>query len=341
MLDEIETAPDWILITDECVEFGQNKLFVIYGVRLSKIDFSRSLNYKDLQVFSIISGNRWPGEKIAQEIQGVRQRCGSVLFAIADGGNNIKKGLSIAGIPHVYDVTHKIAWILKRIYQNNHFFVQFTKDMAMMRKKMTLSKVSHVLPPNQRSHSRFMNLEIITEWGMKTLKYLSQNKKNHLEYLQLKWVLKYESLIYELSEVMGLTKIIMCILKTQGLSKTTAKKCLLEMGLIQTNNANIDKFKEEMKKYLTETKEMVSKFKQIPCTSDIIESAFGKYKNYISKNSMAGITNLALSLAAFTKDINSDSVKNAMESVKMSDIKSWTKLNIAETNLAKRKAFLN
>ncbi|MCH7410274.1 hypothetical protein MM239_12775 [Belliella sp. DSM 111904] len=34
------------------------------------------------------------------------------------------------------------------------------------------------------------------------------------------------------------------------------------------------------------------------CSSDIIESAFGKYKNYIQANPMVGITNLCL--AAFT-----------------------------------------
>lgn len=52
---KVETADDWIIILDESVEFGHEKLLVIYGVRSNQIDFSRALNFKDLTPLSIIA----------------------------------------------------------------------------------------------------------------------------------------------------------------------------------------------------------------------------------------------------------------------------------------------
>jgi hypothetical protein len=69
----------------------------------------------------------------------------------------------------------------------------------------------------------------------------------------------------------------------------------------------------------------------ILCTSDIIESAFGKYKNYVSKNPMAGVTNLTLCLAAFTSSLKKESIRDALEKTKVADIQKWTKENIVIT----------
>jgi len=76
------------------------------------------------------------------------------------------------------------------------------------------------------------------------------------------------------------------------------------------------------------------------CTSDIIESSFGKYKNYMSQNSMAGITDLSLCLAAFTNRLDATKLKIGLENTKMNDLKKWSKENIRETHFSKRKRTL-
>jgi len=89
--------------------------------------------------------------------------------------------------------------------------------------------------------------------------------------------------------------------------------------------------------YLKETLTQLPDEKQLLCTSDIIESSFGKYKNYMSRNSMAGITDLSLCLATFTNRLNATELKIGLENTKMNDLKKWSKENIGETNLSKRK----
>jgi len=77
----------------------------------------------------------------------------------------------------------------------------------------------------------------------------------------------------------------------------------------------------------------------ISCSSDIIESSFGKYKNYISDNPMIGITNLSLSLSAFTCQLTENEIKKALEKIKIVDINEWSKDNIGQTNMSKRRKF--
>ena len=92
--------------------------------------------------------------------------------------------------------------------------------------------------------------------------------------------------------------------------------------------------------FLDEQLSLVPQKKTILCTSDIIESAFGKYKSYINNNPMVGITDLSLVIAAFTSDLNAEMIKKAMEEVKVNDIKNWNKINIGQTNFQKRQQVL-
>ena len=98
--------------------------------------------------------------------------------------------------------------------------------------------------------------------------------------------------------------------------------------------------KQQMNEYFHTVAKSVTNQITIACSSDIIESSFGKYKNYIQANPMIGITNLSLSIGAFTNQINKENVGAALEKTKVSDIQEWSKLNIGETTLTKRKRVL-
>jgi hypothetical protein len=98
---KIEKADDWILIMDESIEFGHEKLLVIYGLRSSEIDFTRALNYKDLTCLSIIAKSSWAGDLMKLEIDKLKQKLGKIIYTVADGGNAICKCLRLSEIPHI------------------------------------------------------------------------------------------------------------------------------------------------------------------------------------------------------------------------------------------------
>lgn len=333
-------ANDWIIILDESIEFGHDKLLVIYGISHKNIDFSRPLHYKDLVPFSIISSDKWTGELIAKEIQKAEKVYGNIIYAVADGGNAIKKALRLTNIPHVYDITHKLAWFLKEIYKPEKDFQSYIKAMAKMRGTLSLSNVSHILPPNQRFHSRFMNLDVISDWGMKVLNLLKAENVKGRVYEELKWVKKYEGLIKELSEVNIVLSKIKTLLKTKSMSLRNIKKAKNILKEMNINTLRTNQLRKHIINFLEGQVALIEKKNKIICTSDIIESAFGKYKNYINNNPMVGITSLALSMAAFTSELSHEQVRHALENVKIKDIKIWSETNIGETNLQRRQRIL-
>ncbi len=335
-----DQADDWIIILDESIEFGHDKLLVIYGISCKKVNFESALNYQDLIPLTIVSGDSWTGDLIKKEIGKIEQEYGKIIYAIADGGNGIRKALRLKRIPHIYDITHKFAWFLKEIYKEEDEFKSYIKIMAKMRGTLALSNISHVLPPNQRFHSRYMNLDIISDWGLKVLNYLDLGETNKRVFKELIWVKGYEKFITELAEVNSVLAKIKTLLKTQSMSIENVEKAKSILHGMKTKFLRPEKLKNYIVQFLEEQIALLPEQKKIVCTSDIIESAFGKYKNYISNNPLVGITDLALVMAAFTAKLDTKSVMNAMEQVKIKALKQWSEKNIGETNLQRRKRVL-
>lgn len=54
-----EKADDWIIILDESIGIGQEKVLVILGIRRSHVDFSRPLMLQDMEPITVKSKERW------------------------------------------------------------------------------------------------------------------------------------------------------------------------------------------------------------------------------------------------------------------------------------------
>jgi hypothetical protein len=221
-----EQSEDWILILDESIGIGQEKLLIILGIQRSKLPNDRPLTLQDMTPLVVKSSVKWTHETIGQELEACRKQLGDhILYATTDGGSNIKKALHESGIAHVYDLTHAIAIILSGMYEKDGDFKAFTQAMSQMRQKFCCSKYAHLIPPNQRSKSRFLNLDIISKWGMKILEILEKGNLTEDEKQLLLWVKEYQVFIEEMESIIQSITSVSLILKHRGLSLRSAKEC--------------------------------------------------------------------------------------------------------------------
>jgi len=86
-----ERSDDWVLIIDESIQIGQEKLLVIMGVQLGKIDFKRPLQYGDLTPLCSMARPKWQAEDISVIIDELKKEIGEVVYLLSDCGNNLKK----------------------------------------------------------------------------------------------------------------------------------------------------------------------------------------------------------------------------------------------------------
>ena len=327
-------ADDWIIILDHSVSIGQKKLFVIYGIRESDINFNRPIKLSDLTPLRQICKKKWSGEIISSILSELKNELHHIIYAVGDHGSDIKKGLKLSEIPHVHDVTHRVALILEKLYKQDAEYQELSKKLSHMRMTIGQTDISHFLPNKQRTKSRYLNINIISDFSINMLKYLDRTDDEKV-IEKFNWLKEYCSLIEELDQIRKVVFKIEKVVKTNGLNSKTIKKCDKLLNVLSTPKAI--QLKEKVTVYLYNTLNLLSDRKCILCTSDIIESAFGKYKNYISCNSMAGITRLALCLSAFTASLSKYEIREALENTKMQDLKKWTADNIGITLYQKRK----
>jgi len=337
-LKETKTkADDWIIILDESIGIGQEKVFVVLGIRRCNIDFTRPLRIQDMEPILVKSREQWLGVDIATELIEIKHKLGTILYAVADAGNGIKSGLRDAGILWRYDITHAIAIMLDKMYRDNEEFKDFVHKAGQMRLKYCCSKQAHLIPPNQRTKSRFLNIDIISKWGLQALKAYDNKETKQEDRLYLQWVKTKELFVSELGKLMSIIQKISVILKNEGLSKQTILKC--KACLNGCNNGKLKQFKKFIIDYLKEnSKQMTKHNEKLLCCSDVIESTFGKYKNELSKNPMNGITDLVLLIPALTAKLEVDSVMEAIDSCTVKDIEAWKNENLCNSLLAKRNA---
>jgi hypothetical protein len=122
-----------------------------------------------------------------------------------------------------------------------------------------------------------------------------------------------------------------------GFNTENATKALLLFEGQNNNNACI--IKKMVSDYFNE---MLLKFegKTICCSSDIIESCFGKHKELIKNNKSVGISDLCLCMAAMMSPNDLHDTEAAMESKKIEDIKTWRKKNIPPTLFAQKRELM-
>jgi len=236
-----------------------------------------------------------------------------------------------------------LANITEKIFKDDEIYNQVTTAMSNMRVALSQTDSAHLIPVKQRKKSHYQNIKTISDYLIVFLRCVKE-KRFEIELThrkkQLEWVIQYESFINNFSELNIVISQIEKILKTEGLSKKTIKASLIIINM-HGNNPYIDRLKEGLKKYLKNILINFPKEKLLLCTSDVIESAFGKYKNFTSQNPMAGVTNLVLCLAAFTHPLTRESIISALETVKVKDIKNWNSGNVENSVYKKRQIYFS
>jgi len=332
-------ADDWILILDESIGIGQEKLLVVLGIRASQIEFNRPLRIQDMEPIIIKSRKSWTGEDICKELETSKALLGKVLYATTDGSCTLKKALRLSGISHIYDVTHAIAIMLEKLYKKDERFIELTYLMGQMRLKLCCSQHAHIIPPNQRSKSRFLNIDILSGWGIKVLAALKKDDLTQEEKGLLQWVGERKSFLEDMGQIIEIIEELSILLKNNGLSDETKRRCLQILKKCKKTQKQ-KQFKDLFTDYIN-TALIKKRSQKILCSSDIVESTFGKYKNELSKNPMNGITDLALIIPAFTSNLLDDEIKKAIDSCTCKVLKKWKAENLCDSLSVKRKIALN
>ena len=339
-----EKANDWIILLDHSIQFGQDKIFVVLGIREKDfIKLQRPLKYSDMKTLHIEAMKKSNGYLIHKILIKLETELGGFKYAVGDYGGDLKKGLGFAEITHVHDLSHSISNEIQKIYKSDLRYDTLKKELSIMRTKLSQTDIAAISPPKRRKKSEYQSFDTIVKWTEKCLRLLnilsfpgnSKQKDDLRKSIEgevgddffdkikanLEWIKDYRELITELSEINNAIKSIEKDMKHNGLSLMTVKKAKVFLAELTTEKGI--ELKDNLVVKLQSQLDLFSTEEIILCSSDILESTFGKYKNRVSENLMASVTVLILMIAAYSSSLEIKDIKESMENVKINGIKKW------------------
>ena len=75
-------------------------------------------------------------------------------------------------MPHVFDIKHKVAILLKRELHDDATWQSFVTHTNRTKLQTTLTELAFLVPPSLRTKARYMNLDTLVDWGRRVLAYL-------------------------------------------------------------------------------------------------------------------------------------------------------------------------
>jgi hypothetical protein len=317
---------DYVVFVDESINFGCEKILLFLGIPESEIPKNRSLCHSDMEVLHMGVSQEWKGDQIARELEKIAVNK-TIKYVVSDEGTNLKKAYKLLDLTHIEDCTHILANHLKKLYAKDEGFLEFSKLIGKLRQKWNLSKNnSEYMPPGMRGKMRFANIFPCVNWAKKMLDKrddLPLEVQKELVFLKIN-----EQLITSLIQVSSIFKTVCEDLKNKGFGLIQKQLIFDKLKTIQSQTPEglapkAVIFLENSKGYLenltAKSKELAQDF--VLCSSDIIESYFGKFKTKINSNSRSGLTEFIFTMATFGKHFSVDETKNALENIKCKQLR--------------------
>jgi hypothetical protein len=324
---------DYAEVVDESMIIGSEKLLLTLGVPAEHQ--GRPLNYEDVNMLDIAVADSWNGENIGAQLRKAGEKVGhNPLYVISDNASVMNKGVRCAEMIHQHDISHSLGMYLERAYKKKSDFNDYIKLMTESKFKYNMKKIAYLLPPKQRTISRFINLSGWVKWSSKMLDIY--HTLNVDEQKVFSFIPANTSLIYELSDVIKCVESIEYICKHKGLSNRTICECqkVIHTLLLRGNSRMINLGKciiEFLKKEVISIETGLTAHNN---SSDIIESIFGRYKARKSPNKLYGITPFVLFIPIYIRLINKTQAKTfnfkkVLEEKRVGQIDTWAKKNLS------------
>jgi hypothetical protein len=357
---EKEYRDDWIFIVDFTVELGSQKALLILGV--SRQDFLEkvankegALSHKDVEVLGLEIMDSTKGEMIEEKLDEISKRVGVPVQVVADNGSDLARGINLYQAKHpdtiyTYDVTHAMALLLKNQLNSDDRYQSFIKECNICRQKLQQTELSFLSPPAQRSQCRYFNVERLTDWASKLLSSSAEtlmklmpeaNRALLIEKMidKLGWLTSYELDLVKWNKMLRLTRSVEMHLKQSGINGESPS--YFEQNLAVFSDSYLEDFQQKILNYLTAQSNKFKGSGTFLASSDVIESLFGKYKQFSSRCPLKEIGQMILTICLSTIDLTTTLIKNALETISFLDVEEWKTEVFGRSTLSKRKTLFS
>lgn len=347
---EKKPADDWAWLIDHSVQIGQEKCLVIVGIRLADLPpRGQSLRHEDLKLIALLPAKSWTGFQVDQALEQAAVDTGHTPRVIVDDhGADINGGVVLFQQRHsqtveIYDTKHKAACLLKRRLENDQRWREFQTAVGQTRCAVQQTELAFLVPPGPKPKARFMNLGMQLKWARRMLAILREPPSSMMPSVstarlneKLGWIEAFAAEVSAWSQWQQVIDITVTLVSEQGLhqglSRLLAQR--LSEGGALCHSARV--LAAELIRFVRWQEGRTRPDERFPGSTEILESCFGKFKQLEKQQSRGGFTQLLLGFGALLTRATTDTVREAMQTSRTADIRTWAKQTLGVTLFAQR-----
>ena len=359
----LKRRADWIYILDYTIDFGAKKCLVLLGITLESFrNCGCRPSHRDMEVLSVEIHRKACATSVLEALKTVSRRIGeNPAQIVSDHGSDIKKGVELfveknPGITYTYDITHKAALLLKHHLKDDPNWQRLVTQTCATKRAVVHTKLAFAAPPKPRDKARWLNLDSYLDWAEKMLAFADRKEESRRDKSdadtvdwetfeeKFGWLREFRPHLREWRTMLDLLQAAKDEIKHNGLRLKSVEQFEKAIAGTQLDTERLRCLRNQLLTHIqTQTALTATAEKDQPWlgSSDIIESMFGKYKNFSARTPMKEVGKTVLSMPVFTSDVTLSDVKEAMENVSMRDLREWLAENVGDTLFARRKRAFN
>jgi hypothetical protein len=279
-----------IWMIDLSIGLGTGKILAVLAIDAHHHQLTAGApSLQQVRCLAVSVAASWTGDTLADVLQPLIAVMGRPAAYLKDGGSDLHKALSVLeaqglASPAIDDISHAVAGMLKRTYQNHPAFERFLSACGRVSGKLKHTILACLVPPTVRTKARFMNVHRLVTWADRVLQLSPAGGAKTGSILR-----KLRACLDELPTCKALIKrfradasgLLECqrILKTKGLSHDTLAACEPLIDALPSAPLRLE-FRAYLEVQLATATTIGLDQVGLPMSSDTIESLFGVAKHH-------------------------------------------------------------
>ncbi len=347
---KLPRSDDWVWIADHSIQIGAEKCLLIVGVRLRDLPSNeRCLTHEQVEPLALYPVRQSNGEIVYQQLEAAQKRTGEPTEILTDHGPDLRAGVERYCIAHpatrsIYDIAHMAALLLKHELQDDALWQSFTHYATQIRKELQQTRLAALIPPNQRSKARYMNLGPLLRWGRQLIEWW-EDPEPLAEYgldpdpmhARLWGLHSWKADLEEWDALWQLAQTTVHFVRHQGYYRGAEQ--VLEAQLpLPYSTERTQRMRHQLLAGVAHQSQQAHPDERLVGSSEVIESIFGKVKELEGNYAHRGFTGLILSAAAMVSTTTEEVIQRALETVPTKEVRQWLAENLGNSFQKQRQA---
>lgn len=339
-------ADDWMVIIDASIKMGEKKCLLVVGCRQTDFAMNRALTLEDLTPLSLRIVSSLNANVVTEVLNEVALAVGKIKCICSDRGSEMLRGIKDYQINNpetrsISDTAHRIANLLEATLEKSKRWKVFREEVTQARRRMQNSLIPGFLPPSPRTKARYMNVDSLIIWAAEIL--LLFDNVGSLPELEMKelqkylgWLTNYREDVGYWNRIVSIGMVARNLVREEGIHMNIADS--FEQSISKVNMSFRElQFANELVVFLLGQSKGIKPGERFVGSSEVLESLFGKVKYMEYEQTTFGFTSLVLAAIAHVGASDEKIIKQAITSVKLSDIDEWSARELGRTVQSQRR----